>query len=146
MQESIGINLARILSNPSGPDDLILKEGDVLSIPRQLQTVRVRGEVLYPSTVLFIEGDGLKSFISQTGGFTNRAQKRKVYVVYANGSAQKTGSFLGIKNYPNVQPGAEVIIPKKPERRKIGPGEVLGVTSGLASLSLVMIQIINLTR
>ncbi|MFT7150501.1 MAG: protein involved in polysaccharide export with SLBB domain [Nonlabens sp.] len=146
MQESIGINLEQILSNPRGPDDLILKKGDVLSIPRELQTVRVRGAVLYPSTVRFKEGNGLKNFISQAGGFSNRAQKRKVYIIYANGSAQKTSSFLGFKKYPNVQPGAELIIPTKQERRAIGPGEVLGVTSGLASLSLVMIQIINLTR
>ncbi|MFT7156252.1 MAG: protein involved in polysaccharide export with SLBB domain [Parvicella sp.] len=144
MQESIGIELDKIIQNPLSEEDLILKEGDILSIPRALQTVRIRGEVLYPSTILHKGGSGLRRVVAKTGGFTERAQKRKSYVIYANGSAQKTSSFLGLKKYPLIQPGAEIIIPTKPERRKLTPGEVLGLTTGIGTLSFVILQIVNL--
>ncbi|WP_258100415.1 SLBB domain-containing protein [Marinoscillum pacificum] len=142
-QESIGIKLDEILKAPGSKYDLILKEGDVLSIPRQLQTVRIRGEVLYPSTVRFDNNRTFRQYISQSGGFSDDAKKGKSYVVYPNGSAERTKSFLWFKNYPRVDPGAEVIIPRKPEKRKLSPQEVIGIASGLGTLALI---INNLTR
>ncbi|MBV6653702.1 MAG: SLBB domain-containing protein, partial [Mameliella sp.] len=43
-QQGIGIQLKKILDSPDSPEDLILKDGDIISIPRQLETVRVQGE------------------------------------------------------------------------------------------------------
>lgn len=45
--EMIGIDLEAILKNPQSAQDLILLEGDVLSVPKELQTVRMRGELLF---------------------------------------------------------------------------------------------------
>jgi protein involved in polysaccharide export with SLBB domain len=137
-QESIGINLPNILLNPGGEEDLILKEGDVLSIPRELQTVRIRGEVLYPSTVRFQTGASFKKFISQAGGFSDQAQEKKAYVIYANGSAEKTGSIFGFRSYPKVRPGAEIIIPSKPEKRKLSPGEIISIATGLGTMAVIV--------
>lgn len=142
-QESIGIELEEIMKNPGSSYDLILKEGDVLSIPRELQTIHVRGQVLYPSTVRFDDNSSFKQFIGQAGGFSDRALKRKSYVVYANGTAQKTNSFLWFKNYPKIEPGAELIIPEKKDRRQMSPQEVIAITTGLATLGLLTNQIIN---
>jgi protein involved in polysaccharide export with SLBB domain len=50
-EEAVAIDLESILKNPGSSFDLILEEGDVISIPRQLQTVRMRGHVIYPTTV-----------------------------------------------------------------------------------------------
>lgn len=142
-QESIGINLSEILANPGGVHDLILQEGDVLSIPKELQTVRVRGEVLYPSTIQYKAAAGLREFISSAGGFTDNALRRKSYVIYPNGSAEKSSSFLGIKNYPSVLPGSEIIIPSKPERRKMTPAELTSIAIGLATLGNLIVTIRN---
>ncbi|MEO9476962.1 MAG: SLBB domain-containing protein [Cyclobacteriaceae bacterium] len=142
-QESIGIQLDQIIKNPGSSYDLILKEGDLISIPRELQTVRVRGQVLYPSTVRFDDSYGFKKFVSQAGGFSDRAMKRKSYIVYANGTAEKTSSFLWFKKFPNVEPGAELIIPEKPAKRKLTPGEMVAISSGLTTLSWVVFQIVS---
>jgi protein involved in polysaccharide export with SLBB domain len=142
-QEAIGIKLEEILGNPGGPFDLVLKEGDVLSIPKELQTVRVRGQVLYPSNVRFDKSAGFKNYIGRAGGFTDDARKKRAYVVYANGSAERTRSFLWFKNYPKIEPGAEVIIPKRPERRKLSPAEVISITTGIGTLAVI---VNNLTR
>ncbi|XOV92295.1 MAG: SLBB domain-containing protein [Bacteroidota bacterium] len=142
-QESIGIQLEEILKNHGSRYDLILKEGDVISIPRELQTVRVRGEVLYPSTVRYDNSLSFKQIISQAGGFSDQAKKGKAYVVYANGSAERTRKFLWFKDYPRVEPGAEIIIPEKTERRKLSPGEIISITSGIGTIALI---INNLTK
>ena len=142
-QESIGIKLSEILKDPGSKYDLILKEGDVLSIPRQLQTVRIRGEVLYPSTVRYDNNRSFRQYVSQSGGFSDNAKKGKSYVVYPNGSAERTKSFLWFKDYPKVEPGTEVIIPQKPERRRLSPGEIATLATAMSTLAPM---VLNLTR
>jgi protein involved in polysaccharide export with SLBB domain len=139
--EIIGINLEEIMSTPGSKYDLILEEGDVISIPKQLQTVRLRGRVLYPTTVRYENGKSVKYFIDRAGGFDSRARKCRTYVVYANGEVARTKGFLFIRNYPNVDPGAEIIIPVKPLKIPLKPGDLIGVATGLATIALVVSQI-----
>ncbi|PIQ47504.1 MAG: capsule biosynthesis protein [Cytophagales bacterium CG12_big_fil_rev_8_21_14_0_65_40_12] len=139
--DAIGINLKAIIENPKSGYDLILQEGDVLIIPKKQETVRLRGRVLYPTTVVYENSRSAKYFINQAGGFSNRAQKKNTYVIYANGSVAKTKRFLFFKTYPNVEPGAEIIIPAKPPKLPVAISEIVGITSGLATLALLISQI-----
>ena len=45
-EEPVALDLLKILKNPGSKYDFILKEGDVISIPGRLETVRVAGEVI----------------------------------------------------------------------------------------------------
>lgn len=139
--EAVAINLEEILSNPDSENDLLLEEGDILSVPKLLQTVRMRGDVVYPTTLRHESFKGLKHYINGAGGFERRANRKQTYVVYANGAVKRTKSFLGIKDYPPVEPGAEVIVPTKGPRVPLRLGEIVGLTTGLATLGLVMSQI-----
>ncbi len=141
--EIIGINLEEIMSNPGSKYDLILEEGDVISVPKQLQTVRLRGRVLYPTTVRYESGKSVKYFIDRAGGFDSRSRKGRTYVVYANGEVARTKSLLFVRNYPTVEPGAEIIIPVKPLKIPLKPGDFIAVTSGLATIALLVSQIIK---
>ncbi|UJP66991.1 SLBB domain-containing protein [Mongoliitalea daihaiensis] len=139
--EAVAIDLAAIMRNPGSDLDLILEEGDILSIPKQLQTVRMRGDVVYPATVRFQKERGATYYINRAGGFDIRANRKRTYVVYANGEVARTRSFLGIRAYPQVRPGAEIIIPTKGPRIPVRPGELVGIATGLATLVLVVTQI-----
>jgi protein involved in polysaccharide export with SLBB domain len=110
-QETIGIDLQRILKNPHSEEDLILQEGDIINIPKYTATVRVQGEVLHPTTTRYTPNVGVLEYISRSGGFTARSLKRRTYVLYANGFVQKTRRFLFFNSYPEVRPGSEVIVP-----------------------------------
>ncbi|QKZ13654.1 SLBB domain-containing protein [Spirosoma sp. KUDC1026] len=110
---SIGINLRKILERPGSSEDILVQAGDVLRIPKRLETVRVQGEVLSPNTIKFRPGQTFQDYISQSGGFTSRSQRKKSYIVYANGSVDRTRKFMFFNVYPRVEPGAEVIIPQK---------------------------------
>jgi protein involved in polysaccharide export with SLBB domain len=139
--EAVAINLEAILSNPGSEDDLLLEEGDILSVPKLFQTVRMRGDVVYPTTLRHESGRSLKHYINGAGGFERRANKKQTYVVYANGAVKRTKGFMGIRNYPPVEPGAEVIVPTKGPKVPLRLGEFVGITTGLATLGLVISQI-----
>lgn len=141
--ELVGIELQKILENPGSKFDLILQEGDVISIPKELQTVRMRGEVLYPNTARYDAKRGFKNYISRAGGFSEDARKSRSYVIYANGDVKRTKKILFFNAYPHVEPGAEIIVPEKPARRSIPPQVWVTIGSGLATMALVITQILN---
>jgi len=141
--ETIGINLDIILKNPGSKYDLILQDGDILSVPRQLQTVRLRGELLYPITVRFDQNLSFKNYISKAGGFSEDARKRKTYILYANGSVDRTRKFLFWNNYPRVEAGAEIIVPKKPERQPMTAQAWIALSTSIATLALVIQNLVN---
>ena len=142
--ELVGIELKEILQHPGSKYDLILKDGDVITIPSQMQTVQINGEVLYPSSTPFEEGKGMKYYISRAGGFSLNAKKNRVYVLYANGFVKGTGHFLFIRSYPRVEPGAQIFVPRRPERQKVTAGEVFGFTSSVVSLTAAILAIVRL--
>lgn len=142
-QDVIGINLEEILRNPGTGEDLILQEGDILRIPKELQTIRMVGEVLMPTTARFVRNNNLRNYISQAGGFTEEARKSKTYVIYANGDARRTHSLLMIKFYPQIEPGAEIVVPKKPQRERLSTAAWLGIASSLATLGILVQSLVN---
>ena len=139
--ESIGINLDQIIKNPGLKSDLLLEDGDIIIIPKKLETVRLRGELLYPTTVRHSPARGLKYYINSAGGFDLKAKRGSTYVVYANGDVARTKKFLFFNLYPKVEPGCEVIVPKKSVKNPLVASQILNFTTGLAALILAINQI-----
>ena len=139
--EAIGIDLISIVNSPGSKSDLLLKEGDVIIVPKKLETVRLRGELLYPTTVRFISNKSLKYYIDSSGGFDNKAKRSGTYIVYANGDVARTKKFLFFNIYPKAEPGSEVIVPKKSMKNPIAANQLLNFTTGLATLILAINQI-----
>lgn len=142
-KEMVGIDLVAILNNPGGKNDLILQEGDVLSIPKELQTVRMRGEVLYPTTARYRDNTGFKGYVSRAGGFTEKSRRSRSYVVYANGDVQRTKRVLFFNFYPHIEPGTEIIVPRKPEREQLSAQAWVGLGTSLATLALIVNNLLN---
>lgn len=139
----VGINLDRIVRNPGYRGDLILQDGDVIQVPKELQTVKVSGEVLAPSTAVYAPSKGFKQYISQAGGFSSRALKKSAYVLYANGSVKSTNRFLFFNNYPPIKPGAEIFVPQKEHKEPMTPQQWLGIGSGAASLVAIILTMLR---
>ena len=139
--EAIGIDLGSIVKSPGSKSDLLIEEGDVIIIPKKLETIRLRGELLYPTTVRFSPGRTLKYYINSSGGFDSKAKRSGTYVVYANGDVARTKKFLFFNIYPKAEPGSEVIVPKKSLKNPIATSQILNFTTGLATLILAINQI-----
>lgn len=141
----IGINLSEILKKPHSSSDIILEDGDVITIPKRDAVVKVRGEVLFPTQLSYIPKQNMVFYINRAGGFSDAAQRRKTFVIGANGNAKRTNSFLFFRNYPRIEAGDEIYIPKKPERTGKGltTGELVGISSILASLATVVLAFLK---
>lgn len=139
----IGIDVSKILKHKHSKYDLLLNEGDMLLIPSEKQTVEIRGEVLAPSMVRFQKGLSLRQYIDQAGGFSNRAKKRSIYVLYANGSIKSTRTSLFFKNYPELAPGAIIIVPSKPEKKEMSTGETIGIISAITTMGVLIYNVIT---
>lgn len=140
----IGLDLEKILKGPGSSADLIVQPGDSIQILKKSQTVTVSGAVYKPNVIPYVTGMSLKQYISSAGGFTHDAARRNVYVIYANGSVKKTSKFLFFKGYPQISPGAEIIVPQKTHRAgAFRATSAIGLSSALASLGLVLITILK---
>jgi len=142
----IGIDLVKILKQPGSSIDLIVEDGDIIRIPKLQQIVRINGEVLYPSAVVYSNNESLKGYVLNAGGYSPNALKSGAYVVYANGTVKGTKKFLFFNSHPSIKPGSEIYIPKKPVHRGISTVEAVGLTSGLASIAAIIFEIIALNK
>ena len=140
---NVAIDLESILKNKGTSIDMYLQEGDVLSIPSELETVEVAGMVLKPSLVQFKKGLSLRKYISKSGGFSEAAEKNKIYVAYANGDIKTTKRFLFIKRYPKLAPGAVIFVPEKSVKEKMSTAELMGITTSIATLGILIKTMLN---
>ncbi|GEO11621.1 SLBB domain-containing protein [Segetibacter aerophilus] len=142
--DQIAIDLTTILASPGSKNDLVLEEGDIITIPKEKMDVRISGQVLFPTRVVYQEKLDLKDYLGRAGGVSENARKSKIYVLYPNGNAAKTSHFLFFRSYPKITPGSEVIVPKKHEveRRRLSTGEVIGITTAITSFAGVLISLL----
>ena len=110
--EKIGIDLVAALNSPGSEEDLFIIEGDIIDIPKEPQTVKVTGEVLYPNSVKFLNFNSFKDFINSAGGYTKYSNRGKTYVIYSNGSVKRVKKILFFNKYPKIEKGAEIIVPR----------------------------------
>ncbi|MBB6271544.1 protein involved in polysaccharide export with SLBB domain [Pedobacter cryoconitis] len=139
----VGIDLVKILKSPESKYDLLVEDGDVIRVPKQLQTVKITGEVLRPTNIVYSPNKSMKQYINGAGGFTYNANKKSAYIQYANGSVDAGSKFLFFNNYPRVKPGAEIFVPKQAPREKIGIQGLVGISTALASLAAILITVLR---
>ncbi len=142
----VGINLVEILSENgvASKSNLFLKEGDRIIIPSVKETIKTEGELFIPSLIRFEKGWDLKDYIDKSGGFSQNAKKSKTYVVYSNGDIAATKRFLFFRSYPELEPGAIILVPKKIKREGgVTLQEGIGAASGLTAIALLIDRLIN---
>lgn len=138
---TVGIDLEAALANPGSDADIVLREGDVISVPEYNNTVKIDGAVMMPNTVSFKEGESVKYYISQAGGYGQNAKKSKKFIIYMNGQiAEVKGSGKS-----QIEPGCEIIVPSK-RKKQINIGNVIGLASSITSLGTMAAAIAALVK
>ena len=137
---NIGIDLEKAVANPGCDDDIILRAGDIITIPAFNNTVKVTGGVYMPNVVTYIKGMTWRDYISQAGGFSRLARRGQVYVTYMNGRVSARSAGL------KIEPGCEIVVPTKKESsiHHISAAEVASLATSTASLAAMIISIINI--
>ena len=145
-QKPVGIRLAEAMDKPGSLYDIILEEGDVIKVPKLTQTVQTFGAVNVPRQIAYHSGLGFRRLISESGWFAPNAACRYAYMVRPNGEIKTTKRFLFFRFYPSLEPGAEVYVPAKKDKRPISTPEYIAMGTGLASLGGLIIALINTVK
>lgn len=135
----IPLDLKKIVNDPNGIHNIQLKPGDFIEIAKFDQNVKLVGGVLLNSEITYKKGKGLNYYINKVGGISERAWRKKIYIIYPNGNAAVTSSFLFFKSYPKITPGSQINIPLKPEAKKMSVGEWVSIGSVMTSLALLIV-------
>ena len=161
--ENIGdINIIRALSQTIEPENLgriagdfspeslsssktILLDGDSIFVPRNPNTINVLGEVLNPIAFEFNKRATVRSAIDNSGGYQDYADKRKVYVIKANGLIEKANRNIFTRNV-KLEPGDTIVVPRKIITNNPGIDALLPVTQILSDLAFSAAAIESLSN
>lgn len=137
---TIPVEWNKIVRNPDSRTNVTLLPGDEIEVAEFNESVKVTGSVLLTSEIPYNSGRGVGYYLDAVGGTDAKAWKRKAYVIYPNGQAAVTGSFLFFKSYPKVTPGSQIVVPEKPLTKKMSTGEWVSIGSVITSLSLLILN------
>ena len=142
----IGIDGDKLISSrgADAKNNIVLKEGDIITVPKLDNTITVLGEVQQSAKLTYRPGLTVSGAIRAAGGLSDKARKSRVYVVYQNGAikSRRSTAFGLFKVDPRLEPGATVVVPEKlPREGGSALGEIVGYTSTLATLALLIKQL-----
>lgn len=138
----LDIDLVRAVAEPGSENDIVLREGDILTVPEYDATVKISGEVRYPISVTYKEGKKLSYYVKHAGGYADRAKKSGVYAIYMNGGVKKISKFSS----KDIQPGMEIVVPAKNLRKKLTTAEIVTIGSSAVSIATMVVSIVNLLK
>jgi protein involved in polysaccharide export with SLBB domain len=139
----IPVDWKSIMKDQNNNTNVTLFPGDEIEVAAFNEGVKVAGSVLLTSEIPYDKGKGLGYYLDAVGGVDAKGWKKKAYIIYPNGKADVTGTFLFFRNYPKVTPGSQIIVPEKPEVKKMSTGEFVSIAGVLASLAGVIIAILR---
>ena len=139
---TVAIDLEKIMSNPHSSLDPVLQDGDAVIIPQLMTTVQVTGSVRKPNAVVYNPDMKLKDYISEAGGYAERARKSGTFILYPNGHIKELGRNASAKE---IVGGAKIIVPQK-GRSQWNLGTTLSSITTSVSMLAVIASLINATK
>ena len=112
-QGRLVIKLEELIRNPS-QTDILVKDGDILTVPQVPYAVSVSGEVQFPSSHMHEKTLQLDDYLNRSGGFTQNADKGRTFVVKANGSIMTKGGnawFGKVSSAHKIEAGDVIVVP-----------------------------------
>jgi protein involved in polysaccharide export with SLBB domain len=111
------INIEQVMKGGVG-SDILLRAGDKLLIPKKTQEITVLGEVQGPTSHVYRAGSTRDDYIARSGGTTQKADRKRIYVVRANGDVVTGGRNGWFRRTQSVdmRPGDTIVVPLDTER------------------------------
>ncbi len=145
----IGVDLPAVLKSPEEQDNIILFDGDSITIPRYDAVVRVDGAVNSPTALPFVRGKDMQYYIRAAGGGRLDADLPRTYVTQPNGRVDAVARrFLLPDGQPTPRAGSIVTVPKRDRTERQDTlasrtqiASIIGTFAAvLASLATIIIQ------
>jgi polysaccharide export outer membrane protein len=139
----VGVELSQALRRYDSSDNLILRDGDMITIPAYNAVVTIKGAVNMPSTVAYVRGRSLDYYISAAGGPSATGDEGRAFVVQPSGKLESVRRRLLVpSSLPEPRPGSVVTVPEKdPNDRKDYTAIVGSVAQILAATVAIVIAL-----
>lgn len=111
---NVAVDLKAALAHPGGEDDILMADGDTVTVPTTPTTVEVIGAVMQSRGVLYHEGAKLEYYLDHVGGYSPDASRDRVLVIHLG------GGLVPIKKVKEFLPGDVIIVPTKVLEAQIG--------------------------
>jgi protein involved in polysaccharide export with SLBB domain len=131
----VAIDVPRALSKRNSADNLVLMDGDRITIPQRSNVVTVRGAVNAPTVVAYVQGKGIFYYIDQAGGAARNGDLRRSFITQPSG--KRTTRTLTNQD-PKPLPGALVIVPE------LGAGDTTSLLQVVNNLTPVIASVLTL--
>jgi polysaccharide export outer membrane protein len=160
-EDIVDINIIKALSESITPENLgriagdfspqsqssmntILLDGDSIRVNLNPNIINVLGEVLNPSAFEYSKKLNVRSAIINAGGYQDYADKRKVYVIKANGIVKKVNRNIFAGNI-TLEPGDSIIVPRKIINNSPRIQALIPITNLLSNLAFSAAALDNLS-
>ena len=136
---TVAVKAAKLLDTYGSPKyNIELKEGDRIIIPKYDSSVVLNGAVNLETALTYSKKLSFKKAINAAAGYSQNAKRSKAFVIYPNGEIAVKKHFLFITSNPRLKPGSTIVVPTKVERAKMSAQEIIGITSGFATLGVLI--------
>jgi len=142
--ENLGRLAGDFSPNSQGSMNTILFDGDSIIVPKNPNAINVLGEVLNPIAFEYSKKLTIKSAINQAGGYQQYADKRRVYVIKANGIVEKANRSVFVRNI-DIEPGDTIVVPRKIITNNPGIEALIPITQILSDLAFSAAALDNLS-
>ncbi|PJJ10921.1 protein involved in polysaccharide export with SLBB domain [Flavobacterium sp. 1] len=137
---TIPVNWSKVTKNQKGSSNVTLLPGDEIVVSAYNETVKVAGNVLLTSEIAYKKGRGFNYYLDAVGGIDAKGWRKKAYIIYPNGQAAVSRSvLLFFRTSPKVLPGSQIVVPEKPEAKKMSAGEWVSIASVLVSMGVLLV-------
>jgi len=136
---TIPVDWRKIVKDPTDNTNVTLFSGDEIEVATYNESVKVVGNVLLTSEIPYEKGKGFNYYLESVGGTDAKGWKKKAYIIYPNGKAAVSNTFFFIRSYPKVLPGSQIVVPEKPETKKMSTGEWVSIGSVITSIALLIV-------
>ena len=131
--------------NIKGKNDIVMRRGDSIYIPKRPETVQVSGHVFFPANLVWQDGENVEDYIDRAGGYKDNADKGKVMLIYPNGRIKEVKRrFLFLSMSAEVPPGSRIVVPKDESEPIDWRGMFKDITTIASSLAMTIYLIQNL--
>jgi len=141
----VAIDVPQALRRRNSPENLLLADGDEITIPQRSYIVTVRGAVNAPNVVAYVPGKTLDYYVEQAGGPAREADYKRAFVTQPSGKREtKNTRWLLPDGSPKPLPGSTVVVPARDMADRVNTAQILTALAPLiASLATVVALLVR---
>jgi protein involved in polysaccharide export with SLBB domain len=137
---TIPVDWNEVIKHPNSNANVTLLPGDEIDVSAFNETVKVAGSVLLTSEIPYNKSKGFNYYLNAVGGLDAKGWRNKAYIIYPNGEAAVSHKvLLFFRSNPKVVPGSQIVVPEKPETKRMSTGEWVSIGAIITSLGTLLI-------